>query len=119
MAKVNEISDVFKTNNSLINSLDVLSGSATVGREYYNFTYKTKDSYIPKPNDFVTSISVENRNVEGEELNKDFYTNTNTRNNLSPETTIKPSKGRTNIYFNFDINEYLRRNGINTVTLKS
>lgn len=118
MAKVNEISDVFKTNNSLINSLDVLSGSATVGREYYNFTYKTKDSYIPKPNDFVTSISVENRNVEGEELNKDFYTNTNTRNNLSPETTIKPSKGRTNIYFNFDINEYLRRNGINTVTLE-
>lgn len=117
MAKVNEISDVFKTNNSLINSLDVLSGSATVGREYYNFTYKTKDSYIPKPNDFVTSISVENRNVEGEELNKDFYTDTNTRNNLSPETTIKPSEARTSIYFNFDINEYLRRNGINTVTL--
>lgn len=118
MAKVNEISDVFKTNNSLINSLDVLSGSATVGREYYNFTYKTKDSYIPKPDDFVTSISVENRNVEGEELNKDFYTNTNTRNNLSPETTIKPSESRTSIYFNFDINEYLRRNGINTVTLE-
>lgn len=118
MAKVNEISDVFKTNNSLINSLDVLSGSATVGREYYNFTYKTKDSYIPKPNDFVTSISVENRNVEGEELNKDFYTDTNTRNNLSPETTIKPSEDRTSIYFNFDINEYLRRNGINTVTLE-
>lgn len=117
MAKVNEISDVFKTNNSLINSLDVLSGSATVGREYYNFTYKTKDSYIPKPDDFVTSISVENRNVEGEELNKDFYTNTNTRNNLSPETTIKPSKGRTNIYFNFDINEYLKRKGLNIVTL--
>lgn len=117
MAKVNEISDVFKTNNSLINSLDVLSGSATVGREYYNFTYKTKDSYIPKPNDFVTSISVENRNVEGEELNKDFYTDTNTRNNLSPETTIKPSEDRTSIYFNFDINEYLKRNGINTVTL--
>lgn len=117
MAKVNEISDVFKTNNSLINSLDVLSGSATVGREYYNFTYKTKDSYIPKPNDFVTSISVENRNVEGEELNKDFYTDTNTRNNLSPETTIKPSEDRTSIYFNFDINEYLRRNGINAVTL--
>lgn len=118
MAKVNKISDVFKTNNSLINSLDVLSGSATVGREYYNFTYKTKDSYIPKPNDFVTSISVENRNVEGEELNKDFYTDTNTRNNLSPETTIKPSEDRTSIYFNFDINEYLRRNGINTVTLE-
>lgn len=118
MAKVNEISDVFKTNNSLINSLDVLSGSATVGREYYNFTYKTKDSYIPKPNDFVTSISVENRNVEGEELNKDFYTDTNTRNNLSPETTIKPSEGRTSVYFNFDINEYLKRNGINTVTLE-
>lgn len=118
MAKVNEISDVFKTNNSLINSLDVLSGSATVGREYYNFTYKTKDSYIPKPNDFVTSISVENRNVEGEELNKDFYTDTNTRNNLSPETTIKPSESRTSVYFNFDINEYLRRNGINTVTLE-
>lgn len=118
MAKVNEISDVFKTNNSLINSLDVLSGSSTVGREYYNFTYKTKDSYIPKPDDFVTSISVENRNVEGEELNKDFYTNTNTRNNLSPETTIKPSEDRTSVYFNFDINEYLRRNGINTVTLE-
>lgn len=118
MAKVNKISDVFKTNNSLINSLDVLSGSATVGREYYNFTYKTKDSYIPKPYDFVTSISVENRNVEGEELNKDFYTDTNTRDNLSPETTIKPSEDRTSIYFNFDINEYLRRNGINTVTLE-
>ena len=117
MAKVNEISDVFKTNNSLINSLDVLSGSATVGREYYNFTYKTKDSYIPKPDDFVTSISVENRNVEGEELNKDFYTDTNTRNNLSPETTIKPSEGRTSIYFNFDINEYMKRNGLNIVTL--
>lgn len=117
MAKVNEISDVFKTNNSLINSLDVLSGSATVGREYYNFTYKTKDSYIPKPNDFVTSISVENRNVEGEELNKDFYTDTNTRDNLSPETTIKPSEDRTSIYFNFDINEYLKRNGLNIVTL--
>lgn len=117
IAKVKDITDVFKTNNSLINSLDVLSGSATVGREFYNYTYKTQNSYVPRMGDFVTTISNETNNIEGEELSKDFYTDTTTRNALTPSDTILGNKQTTNIYFNFDTNEYLRRKGININTL--
>lgn len=117
IAKVNDITDVFKTNNSLINSLDVLSGSATVGREFYNYTYKTQDSYIPRMSDFVTSISIEENNVLGEELSKDFYTDTISRNSLSPSEYIEGNDHKTILYFNFDTNEYIRRKGINISTL--
>ena len=117
IAKVKDITDVFKTNNSLINSLDVLSGSATVGREFYNYAYKTQNSYVPRMGDFVTTISNETNNIKGEELSKDFYTDTTTRNALTPSDTILGNKQTTNIYFNFDTNEYLRRKGININTL--
>ncbi|AVP40442.1 virion structural protein [Staphylococcus phage phiSA_BS1] len=112
IAKVNDITDVFKTNNSLVNSLDVLSGSATVGREFYNYAYKTQHKYEPRTEDYVTTISSRSIRIEEEELNKDFYTETSTRNNIKPELVIEGNNRPTNIHFNLDTVEYLRRKGI-------
>lgn len=112
IAKVKDITDVFKTNNSLINSLDVLSGSATVGREFYNYSYQTQSKYVPKMRDYVTTISSMFNQSTGEELAKDFYTETSTRNNIKPELVIEGNNKTTNIHFNLDTIEYLRRKGI-------
>ncbi|WFG34024.1 hypothetical protein F10086_102 [Staphylococcus phage vB_SauM_JDF86] len=112
IAKVNDITDVFKTNNSLVNSLDVLSGSATVGREFYNYAYQTQSKYEPRMEDYVTTISSRSIRIEGEELNKDFYTETSIRNNIKPELVIEGNNRPTNIHFNLDTVEYLRRKGI-------
>ena len=112
IAKVKDITDVFKTNNSLINSLDVLSGSATVGREFYNYAYQTQSKYEPKTEDYVTTISSMLNQYTGEELTKDFYTETSTRNSIKPELVIEGNNKPTNIHFNLDTIEYLRRKGI-------
>ncbi|BCG66374.1 tail morphogenetic protein [Staphylococcus phage vB_SsapH-Golestan101-M] len=112
IAKVKDITDVFKTNNSLINSLDVLSGSATVGREFYNYAYRTQNRYVPRMGDYVTTISSESSQTKGEELNKDFYTETSIRNSIKPELVIEGNNKTTNIHFNLDTIEYLRRKGI-------
>lgn len=112
IAKVNDITDVFKTNNSLVNSLDVLSGSATVGREFYNYAYQTQSKYEPRMEDYVTTISSRSIRIRGEELNKDFYTETSIRNNIKPGLVIEGNNKPTNIHFNLDTVEYLRRTGI-------
>jgi len=112
IAKVKDITDVFKTNNSLINSLDVLSGSATVGREFYNYAYQTQRKYEPTKEDYVTTISTMFNQAIGEELAKDFYTETSVRDNIKPELVLKGNNKRTNIHFNLDTIEYLRRKGI-------
>lgn len=112
IAKVKDITDVFKTNNSLINSLDVLSGSATVGREFYNYAYQTQSKYEPKTEDYVTTISSMLNQDTGEELTKDFYTETSIRNSIKPELVIEGNNKPTNIHFNLDTIEYLRRKGI-------
>lgn len=112
IVKVKDIADVFKTNNSLINSLDVLSGSATVGREFYNYAYQTQSKYEPKTEDYVTTISSMLNQATGEELAKDFYTETSTRNSIKPELVIEGNNKPTNIHFNLDTIEYLRRKGI-------
>lgn len=112
IAKVKDITDVFKTNNSLTNSLDVLSGSATVGREFYNYAYQTQSKYEPKTEDYVTTISSMSSRDSGEELTKDFYTETSIRNSIKPELVIEGNNKPTNIHFNLDTIEYLRRKGI-------
>ena len=112
IAKVKDITDVFKTNNSLINSLDVLSGSATVGREFYNYAYQTQSKYVPKMRDYVTTISSMFNQATGEELAKDFYTETSIRDSIKPELVIEGNNKTTNIHFNLDTIEYLRRKGI-------
>lgn len=112
VAKVKDITDVFKTNNSLINSLDVLSGSATVGREFYNYAYQTQSKYVPKMRDYVTTISSMFNQATGEELAKDFYTETSIRDSIKPELVIEGNNKTTNIHFNLDTIEYLRRKGI-------
>ena len=112
IAKVKDITDVFKTNNSLINSLDVLSGSATVGREFYNYSYQTQSKYVPKMGDYVTTISSMFNQSTGEELAKDFYTETSVRDSIKPELVIEGNNKTTNIHFNLDTIEYLRRKGI-------
>ena len=112
IAKVKDITDVFKTNNSLINSLDVLSGSATVGREFYNYAYQTQSKYVPKMRDYVTTISSMLNQDTGEELTKDFYTETSIRDSIKPELVIEGNNKTTNIHFNLDTIEYLRRKGI-------
>ena len=112
IAKVKDITDIFKTNNSLINSLDVLSGSATVGREFYNYAYQTQSKYVPKMRDYVTTISSMFNQATGEELAKDFYTETSIRDSIKPELVIEGNNKTTNIHFNLDTIEYLRRKGI-------
>lgn len=112
IAKVKDITDIFKTNNSLINSLDVLSGSATVGREFYNYAYQTQSKYVPKMRDYVTTISSMLNQDTGEELTKDFYTETSIRDSIKPELVIEGNNKTTNIHFNLDTIEYLRRKGI-------
>lgn len=112
IAKVKDITDIFKTNNSLINSLDVLSGSATVGREFYNYAYRTQNRYVPRMGDYVTTISSESSQTTGEELTKDFYTETSIRNSIKPELVIEGNNKLTSIHFNLDTIEYLRRKGI-------
>lgn len=94
----------------MINSLDVLSGSATVGREFYNYAYQTQSKYEPRTEDYVTTIS--SSRASGEELNKDFYTETSIRNSIKPELVIEGNNKPTNIHFNLDTIEYLRRKGI-------
>lgn len=44
--------NIFRTNHSLLNGSDVLSGDPTVGKVYYNTAYRTTAVYTPKRNDY-------------------------------------------------------------------
>ncbi|BDA82304.1 tail morphogenetic protein [Staphylococcus phage vB_SsapH-Golestan-105-M] len=105
----NSSSDIFKTNHSLISSLDVLTGSSSVGREYINYGYVTSYAYNPSMTSSVNQISASTKS-RGQEVPTDYYMYTNVKNNNTVELNIQTTSGVSYLYNNFNFRDYLSKN---------
>ncbi|WRW34602.1 virion structural protein [Staphylococcus phage CF5] len=103
-----KVSNVFKTNGSLINSLDVLAGSSNVGRLYSNFSYLTSYYYDPTVDSTVSNIKAV-IGKSGKEVNNDFYLYTNKRDNNKVKLTIETMYGVSYLYNHFNFKDYITK----------
>uniref|UniRef100_A0AAU6MXG9 Virion structural protein n=1 Tax=Staphylococcus phage 184DA TaxID=3110532 RepID=A0AAU6MXG9_9CAUD len=103
----NSTSDVFKTNHSLINSLDVLTGSSSVGRKYVNYGYVTSYAYNPGTTSSVSQIS--NTTGRGQEVPTDYYMYTSIKNNNTVELSMQTTSGVSYLYNNFNFRDYMSK----------
>ncbi|ARM69178.1 tail morphogenetic protein [Staphylococcus phage vB_Sau_Clo6] len=104
----NSSSDIFKTNHSLINSLDVLTGSSSVGRQYVNYGYVTSYVYNPSMTSSVNQISSSTEG-RGQEVPTDYYMYTSTKNNNTVELNMQTSSGVSYLYNNFNFRDYMSK----------
>lgn len=104
----NSSSDIFKTNHSLINSLDVLTGSSSVGRQYVNYGYVTSYVYNPSMTSSVNQISASTHG-RGQEVPYDYYMYTGVRNNNTVELEMQTSSGVSYLYNNFNFRDYMSK----------
>ena len=104
----NSSSDIFKTNHSLINSLDVLTGSSNVGRQYVNYGYITSYVYNPSMTSSVNQISASTED-RGQEVPTDYYMYTSTKNNNTVELNMQTSSGVSYLYNNFNFRDYMSK----------
>lgn len=109
--------DVFRTNNSLTNSLDVLTGSSSIGRQYVNYSFLTSYAYSPNMDSFVNSISSV-LGGRGSEVISDYYMYTSVKNNNLVELELETSSGVSYLYNNFNFRDYMSkyRPGVNIQT---
>lgn len=104
----NSSSDIFKTNHSLINSLDVLTGSSNVGRQYVNYGYVTSYVYNPSMTSSVNQISASTED-RGQEVPTDYYMYTSIKNNNTVELNMQTSSGVSYLYNNFNFRDYMSK----------
>ncbi|WID30893.1 hypothetical protein [Staphylococcus phage HMGUsa2] len=104
----NSSSDIFKTNHSLINSLDVLTGSSSVGRQYINYGYVTSYVYNPGMTSSVNQISASTEG-RGQEVPTDYYMYTSTKNNNTVELSMQTTSGVSYLYNNFNFRDYMSK----------
>ncbi|THA88889.1 hypothetical protein E6A58_10065, partial [Histophilus somni] len=104
----NSSSDIFKTNHSLINSLDVLTGSSSVGRQYINYGYVTSYVYNPGMTSSVNQISASTKG-RGQEVPTDYYMYTSTKNNNTVELSMQTTSGVSYLYNNFNFRDYMSK----------
>ncbi|XWX30593.1 virion structural protein [Staphylococcus phage PG-2021_16] len=104
----NSSSDIFKTNHSLINSLDVLTGSSSVGRQYVNYGYVTSYVYNPSMTSSVNQISASTEG-RGQEVPTDYYMYTSTKNNNTVELNMQTTSGVSYLYNNFNFRDYMSK----------
>lgn len=104
----NSSSDIFKTNHSLINSSDVLTGSSSIGRQYVNYGYITSYTYNPDMASSVNQINA-STNGRGQEVPYDYYMYTGVRNNNTVELEIQTSSGVSYLYNNFNFRDYMSK----------
>ncbi|ANH50498.1 tail morphogenetic protein [Staphylococcus phage pSco-10] len=104
----NSSSDIFKTNHSLINSLDVLTGSSSVGRQYVNYGYVTSYVYNPSMTSSVNQISASTEG-RGQEVPTDYYMYTSIKNNNTVELNMQTTSGVSYLYNNFNFRDYMSK----------
>ncbi|ANT44781.1 virion structural protein [Staphylococcus phage vB_SscM-1] len=97
--------DIFKTNNSKINSNDVLTGSSSIGRAFHNYAYKTNFVYNPTRTSTVSEIQ-KVLDEKGRELPLEYYINTTEKNRASVYLDIESTTGTSFIYNNLNLREY-------------
>ena len=101
--------NIFRTNHSLLNSNDVLSGDPTVGKVYYNTAYRTTAVYTPKRNDYSTTIS-QVLGSDVEELDYDFYNLTTVIDKKPAKYDISGNNSIENFYMTLDIYRFYQDN---------
>lgn len=104
----NKVSNVFKTNDSLINSLDVLVGSSNVGRMYSNYSYVSSYYYNPNLDSAVSNISSIIGDA-GSEVDTDFYLYTNKKDNNKVSLNLDTEYGVSYIYNHFNFKDYITK----------
>lgn len=98
--------EIFITNNSSLNSTDILSGSQSKGRKYYNSVYDYSKDYTPS--NFSQPLSMEDTN--GTELDNSIYTKTTKRDTNYFFGTV--SDPNSYYYFNIDMLQTMLNKGI-------
>lgn len=101
--------NIFRTNHSLLNGNDVLSGDPTVGKVYYNTAYRTTAVYTPKRNDYSTTIG-QVLDSDVEELDYDFYNLTTVIDKKPAKYDISGSNSIENFYMTLDIYRFYQDN---------
>lgn len=97
--------DIFRTNNSNINSTDVLTGSSSIGRAFHNYAYKTNFIYNPTRTSTVSEIQ-KVLDEKGRELPLEYYINTTEKDRASVYIDIESTTGTSFIYNNLNLREY-------------
>lgn len=100
--------DIFRTNNSNINSTDVLTGSSSIGRAFHNYAYKTNFIYNPTRTSTVSEIQ-KVLDEKGRELPLEYYINTTEKNRASVYIDIESTTGTSFIYNNLNLREYFNQ----------
>lgn len=100
--------DIFKTNNSKINSNDVLTGSSSIGRAFHNYAYKTNFIYNPTRTSTVSEIQ-KVLDEKGRELPLEYYINTTEKDRASVYIDIESTTGTSFIYNNLNLREYFNQ----------
>lgn len=100
--------DIFRTNNSNINSTDVLTGSSSIGRAFHNYAYKTDFIYNPNRTSTVSEIQ-KVLDEKGRELPLEYYINTTEKDRASVYIDIESTTGTSFIYNNLNLREYFNQ----------
>ena len=100
--------DIFRTNNSNINSTDVLTGSSSIGRAFHNYAYKTNFIYNPTRTSTVSEIQ-KVLDEKGRELPLEYYINTTEKDKASVYIDIESTTGTSFIYNNLNLREYFNQ----------
>ena len=100
--------DIFRTNNSNINSTDVLTGSSSIGRAFHNYAYKTNFIYNPTRTSTVSEIQ-KVLDEKGRELPLEYYINTTEKDRASVYIDIESTTGTSFIYNNLNLREYFNQ----------
>lgn len=100
--------DIFRTNNSNINSTDVLTGSSSIGRAFHNYAYKTNFIYNPNRTSTVSEIQ-KVLDEKGRELPLEYYINTTEKDRASVYIDIESTTGTSFIYNNLNLREYFNQ----------
>lgn len=104
--------NIFRTDNSLINSLDVLGGEAGAGSKYANTAMLTSKAYYPTLQDTAHTFS-ETSGVTL--LDSDFNRGTNKIDNLVGSLNTLGGNKESNLYVGLDVYRYLNLNYPSTV----
>lgn len=95
-------SSLFKVNRSKINSEDVLSGSSSTGRVFYNYAYYSRHDYVLNDNSPVTSRDT----YSAKEMPLEYYAYTKELDNYTVNYTLPTTQSVKFIYNSFNLEEY-------------
>ena len=95
---------MFFSNNSLINSQDVLSGYISTGRQFFNTASISSKEYVPDINDTVVSVLAQN---DIQEMDTGFYLQTSKKDNNYSSVTLESSNDPQYLNLNFSLRDYM------------